>query len=185
MKTLFCIIGRTCAGKDTLAKQLCERFPELFRLVCSYTTRPMRETEEQGREHKFVSAEEFHQLMVEKTPIAYTKIGDYEYMALKEDLENENVYIIDPSGVKYIQEHFPEIPLVQIYVWAPYNVRKRRALYSRGDGCENFINRHQSEDRQFSEYEQHGLYDISIDTGDNLSEIAAQATIFKKLLSNP
>ena len=49
MKKLFCIIGETARGKDTLAKILENDYG--LRQVVSYTTRPIRPGEKDGREN--------------------------------------------------------------------------------------------------------------------------------------
>ena len=102
-------MGETGSGKDTLINKVCKEYPEDFSPVCSYTTRPKRPGEIDGREHYFVSEDEFHKLLNE-TPrsdiIAYTKISSddrpdkgYEYMATISELQKHNVYIIDYEGL--------------------------------------------------------------------------------------
>ena len=50
-KTLFCIAGETCSGKDTLVSELIKKNPDVLKAVCSYTTRPKRDNETEGKEH--------------------------------------------------------------------------------------------------------------------------------------
>ena len=123
---IYCILGRTCSGKDTVARLICEN-DDRFSQIVSYTTRPKRDSETDGVEHYFVSDEEFEELRkkaasdltnitnaiydgvpkeeipfkLEDTIIAYTEIGKYKYMALLTEIVNKhhNVYIIDPTGL--------------------------------------------------------------------------------------
>ena len=54
-KNLICLVGETSRGKDTVAKILQEDYN--LKPVCSYTTRPMRPGEIEGREHYFITRE--------------------------------------------------------------------------------------------------------------------------------
>ena len=47
MKKLFCVMGKSASGKDTIYKKLLERMPELGTATL-YTTRPMRDGETDG-----------------------------------------------------------------------------------------------------------------------------------------
>jgi guanylate kinase len=55
---VFIVSGPSGAGKSTLVEGLMSRFPEL-ELSVSYTTRAPRGTEVDGREYRFVDADEF------------------------------------------------------------------------------------------------------------------------------
>ncbi len=56
--TLFVISAPSGTGKSTLTRRLLESVPEL-RFSVSYTTRPRRAGEENGREYEFVTDERF------------------------------------------------------------------------------------------------------------------------------
>lgn len=53
MGKIFYIMGKSSSGKDTIYKRLSERMPELQRIV-PYTTRPIRDGEQDGVEYHFV-----------------------------------------------------------------------------------------------------------------------------------
>ena len=57
MAKLFVIMGKSASGKDTLYKDIVARFRGTLNTVVTYTTRPMREGEEEGREYHFISEE--------------------------------------------------------------------------------------------------------------------------------
>ena len=61
MKKLFCILGETSRGKDTFARILENDYG--LRQVVSCTTRPMRLGEQEGREHYFISEEQFYDII--------------------------------------------------------------------------------------------------------------------------
>ena len=61
MGRIFYVMGRSASGKDTVYKKLLETFPELRRLV-TYTTRPMREGEQEGEEYHFSTEQDLENI---------------------------------------------------------------------------------------------------------------------------
>ena len=53
MHHIFCIIGKSSTGKDTIFKRLLEREDLGLLNIISYTTRPIRENETEGIEYFF------------------------------------------------------------------------------------------------------------------------------------
>ena len=51
MGKIFFMMGKSSSGKDTLFREISEKFPDL-RTVVPYTTRPIRSDEQDGREHQ-------------------------------------------------------------------------------------------------------------------------------------
>ena len=93
--------------------------------------------------------------------MAQTEIAGNLYFALKEDLEKASLYIIDPAGIAYIQEHFPDIPLYQMYVQCDDDIAEQRAK-QRGDDMDVYKARHESENEAFEAYYQAKKYDYLI-----------------------
>ena len=61
------LIGKTSSGKDTIARYLYKRY--CIEPIISYTTRPMRESEVDGREHWFVDDKKMDEVLSNKTKI--------------------------------------------------------------------------------------------------------------------
>lgn len=59
---LFCILGKSGAGKDTVFEALLQDASLSLRPVVAYTTRPRREFERDGREYHFVTEAAFARL---------------------------------------------------------------------------------------------------------------------------
>lgn len=57
MGKIYYMMGKSSSGKDTLYKEVLKALPKLKTLVL-YTTRPIREGEQEGREYHFVTDEE-------------------------------------------------------------------------------------------------------------------------------
>lgn len=188
-KTLYCICGETCSGKDTLVNRLINEFPKKFKPVISYTTRPKRENETDGVEHYFVSKEKFNYLKSKKKILAYTKISSrenpdgYEYMALKNELKKANIYIIDPNGIETLKKMYPHIRLKIIYIYSSMEQREERAKKYRSDYNEEFHKRMEQESEQFEIFRSKKKYDYVIHNVDSCEDIS-YSKLRSILLSN-
>ena len=60
MSNLIYIMGKSASGKDTIYKELKERMD--LNTYVLYTTRPMREGEQEGREYNFITRDHYKQL---------------------------------------------------------------------------------------------------------------------------
>ena len=160
-KTILCTVGRTGSGKNYISERLSTILN--YPLVVSHTTRPKRDNETNGVEHWFDSKEEFDTLMQNNTVIAYTKIGEYEYCALLEDIGDNAIYIIDPHGIEYLKENFKDqINLKIIYIYCDEYIRRARAS-TRSDFKIAWEDRNKAEDEQFTEFEMNRPWDLLID----------------------
>lgn len=156
---LLCLMGKTASGKDTLANKLCERTG--LKQVISYTTRERRTNE--GDTHMFISDEEYHTLEGSGQIATFTQIGPYKYCCTIDQLYENDIYVIDPMGVKHLRElNLPNLRLVTVYVNTPDDVRKERALNKRGDDRLVFMKRDIDERSQFREMLRNADFDYAI-----------------------
>lgn len=157
---VLCIIGRTCSGKDTLSRSLIEHTN--FDMLVSYTTRPKRNSETEGFEHYFLTEEEYLDNYAAKQKLAYTEINGYRYFTLVDDLKpgGKYIYIIDPNGYlnAFVNAQIEYANYMSIYLQANFFERRRRYLereHSYGeDKIQEFIDRHNAENKQFYDFEQ-------------------------------
>ena len=160
-KTILCTVGRTGSGKNYISERLSTILD--YPLVVSHTTRPKRDNETNGVEHWFDTKEEFDTLIQNNTMIAYTKIGEYEYCALLEDIGDNAIYIIDPLGIEYLKQNFKDqINLKIIYIYCDEYIRRARAS-TRSDFKIAWEDRNKAEDEQFTEFEMNRPWDLLID----------------------
>ena len=73
MGKIYCIIGKSSTGKDTIYKLLLAREDLKLQTIVSYTTRPIRSKEVPGEEYNFVSIEEKDALLEEGKVIEIRK----------------------------------------------------------------------------------------------------------------
>ena len=154
MKKLFCIMGRTCSGKTTLAKTVAATLH--MKVLRSYTTRPMREGEnEHTSDHIFISENEVK--LFQGKIAAYTEINEYKYFVTKDMVMESDIYVIDPNGYKMLVDTVKrknmKIKLIPIYIDVDVADQERR-YRARGNTRNEFLERYKSEAEQFDKFEE-------------------------------
>ena len=155
---LILLVGKTCAGKTTLAKKLCERTG--FRQLISQTTRARRN--ENDNDHLFVTMDDYLKAKVNGNIVAETEIAGNYYYATKEQLYDADVYTIDPAGLEYLSSaDLPNLRFVVVYVVCSDEERAVRAE-QRGDDKHTYRVRDFSERQQFRNFVSEEKWDYSI-----------------------
>ena len=177
MKSVILILGKTSSGKDTVAKYLKEEYD--IEGVCSYTTREMRDYEEEGVQHYFRSKEDMQRILIEENVLAYTKFPKtgIEYCATMEALkEGISSYIVDPNGVKYFKDKIylsdEDIRYFTIFVDLDEELIIGRAL-QRGDDIDKVVERLDSERGMFDSFKDSCEYDYYINNKGSLDMLKA------------
>lgn len=98
--TIFAIVGPSGSGKTVMSEVMSENG---IPAIISYTTRPMRTGEVNGKEHWFVTADDIPD---KSEMIAYTKFGGYEYWACKSQVISPCNYVIDEDGLRTLKEKY-------------------------------------------------------------------------------
>lgn len=182
-KTIYSIVGESGSGKDSLVRYTIDKYKldPKFRPIVSFTDRPKRDNETDGVQHHFISSSEFDDITMNKEVIAYTKIGKYRYMTIKDNFNNGNIYVIDPKGLKdFKRDYGDKYDIVTIYIDTPYKVRKQR-ISERSDS-NKFIDRSESEKRMFEDFRKYRDYDYIIDNG-NLTSMDEASMFLVKILT--
>lgn len=107
MEKIFCILGKSSSGKDTLVSMTSEELK--MPIATSFTTRPKREGEVEGREYNFITDEEFKDLykkdmLAEFTSYNIADVGVSYYGLTKEELEKgkHTLVIVNPDGLQQL-----------------------------------------------------------------------------------
>lgn len=138
--------------------------------IVSYATRPMRDGETDGVEHYFITPEIAKEKLEKESILAYTKIGEFEYFATVEALRGSNLYIIDPEGIRYLKEKNPNLNIKTIYISIPDSIREERCK-TRSDYETSYLKRYNSENDQFTKFEQEEKWDLKIENIDLLPAV--------------
>jgi guanylate kinase len=131
---LIVVSGPSGAGKDTLIRAALDAIPQLA-LIASATTREPREGELDGRDHLFLSREEFERWIAEDRLLEWAEYSGNLYgtpkQSVDELLESGRSVIlrIELQGARQIKERRPDA--VMVFVRAPSLEETRRRLESR------------------------------------------------------
>lgn len=122
---IFLIVGCSGSGKTTITEQLEQKYG--LKSIQSYTTRKPRYNGETG--HIFISDEEFDKLT---DMVAYTEFAGNRYCATVEQVENNDLYIIDPKGVDFFMKSYkgsktPKVIFISSDMTTRYERMKSRA----------------------------------------------------------
>ncbi len=119
---LFIVSGPSGVGKSTLVNRVIARVPDLVYAV-SYTTRPQRPTEVEGRDYYFVSRREFERMREAGELIEWAEVYGYLYgrsrVAIERELEagRDVILSIDVQGAAAFRKL--SLPLVSIFILPP------------------------------------------------------------------
>lgn len=136
MGKIFCIMGKSSSGKDTLYKQILKDGSLHFSQIVPYTTRPIRSGETEGVEYYFTDEKKLRQLEDEGKVIevrAYDTVhGVWKYFTVDDGqihLENQNyLIIVTLEAYTKIRDYFGVKSVVPIYIEVEDGIRLRRAL---------------------------------------------------------
>jgi guanylate kinase len=131
---LIVVSGPSGAGKDTLIQAALEAIPELA-LIASATTREPREGEVDGKDHVFLSREEFERWIEEDRLLEWAEYSGNLYGTPQQSVEElldggrSVILRIELQGARQVKERRPDA--VMVFVRAPSLEETRRRLESR------------------------------------------------------
>lgn len=136
MGKIFCIMGKSATGKDTIYKSLLQNSELGLKKIVSYTTRPIREGEEEGVEYHFTDVQTLKMLEEQGKVIecrSYDTIyGIWYYFMVKDNQIDltQNDYLIIGTLESYlrIRDYFGKEKVVPIYIELEDGERLTRAL---------------------------------------------------------
>ncbi len=109
---LFVVTGPSGAGKTTLIKRLIEEHSDLNFSV-SFTTRPARKKEIDGKDYWFVDEKTFFQMVQSNDLLEYAQVHGYYYGTSKDYVESQlcksNILLdIDVQGALNVKRVLPD-----------------------------------------------------------------------------
>ncbi len=136
MGKIFYLMGKSSTGKDTIYKRLLSENKFKLRKIVPYTTRPIREGEENGREYFFIDDSEVQKLAQDGKIIELrsykTFHGTWRYMTVDDGrivLDKHNYLIIGTlESYEKTVEYYGQEAVVPIMVEVDNGVRLQRAL---------------------------------------------------------
>ena len=99
---IILLVGRSGSGKSTVAEILSRQYGRY--ILPSYTTRPKRFEREEG--HIFVNNMFYEKVSRSRDIVAYTYFDNNHYWATSQQVNENDIYIIDPDGVAFFRSHY-------------------------------------------------------------------------------
>lgn len=136
MHKLFVVMGKSASGKDTVFRDITQREELSLKTIVGYTTRPIRDGEQDGREYFFVSKEALLAYQSENKVIEHraydTMHGVWDYFTLDDgqiDFETGSSIMLGTlESYGQIRRYFGEERVYPIYLEVEDGLRLERAL---------------------------------------------------------
>lgn len=137
MGKIFCLMGKSSSGKDTIFKQLIEDKELDLVPVISYTTRPIRHNENHGVEYYFINEVILQEYIATKKLIEkreyHTINGKWSYCTVDDgqiDLQKPISYllIVTLEAYRSLRNYFGADSIVPFYIDVDDGIRLERAL---------------------------------------------------------
>lgn len=142
------LCGKVASGKDYLRKRLESRG---FQHQVSYTTRPPREGETNGKEYWFISKERFLEMIANGEFHEYAQFKDWYYGTSKEQWNSKgSVFIMTPKGISQLSKEDRKKVFV-IYIEIDIETRRKRLL-ERNDSNDSNERRIQADEIDFANF---------------------------------
>lgn len=136
MGKIFCIMGKSATGKDTIYEKLLKDEALNLKRIIPYTTRPIRDHEENGREYHFVTEDKVAELqscgLIVEMREYQTVYGPWKYFTVNDgtiELDKANYSLIGTvEGFVKVRDYFGAGNVIPIYVEVEDGDRLLRAI---------------------------------------------------------
>jgi len=118
------LVGKAAAGKDFLRKTL-EGLG--FKYAVSYTTRPPRSGEVNGKDYIFISEDESSRMVDSGEFYEYVTFNGWLYGTTNEQFHRDDIFIMTPKGLSHVNDQ-DRIQSFVIFLDIEDEVRKKRLL---------------------------------------------------------
>ncbi len=136
MGKIFCLMGKSSSGKDTIFKEIIKDLDLQLKPIVLYTTRPKRAYETEGIEYHFIDEDILNRYREEGKIVEerqYNTInGIWYYSTIDDgniDIDNNNyLIIVTLDAYLNIKNYFGEDKVIPIYIEVEDGIRLERAL---------------------------------------------------------
>lgn len=136
MGKIFCLMGKSSSGKDTMFRRLLNMAELSLKPVILYTTRPIRKYEINGREYFFVKPEQIRDFerqgrIIERRDYRTTR-GMWTYCTIDDGQIklDDGLYLMITTleAYKKLQDYYGAANVVPLYLHVDDEVRIERAI---------------------------------------------------------
>lgn len=125
---IIVLLGASGSGKSTIENELTTHHG--FEKIISYTTRPPRYGEKDGKDYHFVGNNDFVSMINSGILAEYDEYSQGRlYGTLKLDYEEGNkVVVLTPNGLRNLKQNFPNHKIFSVLVNASLGTRMKRYI---------------------------------------------------------
>lgn len=136
MGYIFCLMGKSSSGKDTVYQRLLQQEDLGLRRLVTGTTRPIREGEQNGETYYFYTDEQFEQLCADGRIIEsrsyHTVHGIWHYFTVADEqldpVRGDYLTINTLEAYLKLRDYFGTERLIPLYLEVDDGLRLQRAL---------------------------------------------------------
>ena len=136
MGKIVYLMGKSSTGKDTIFKALCQQNQERLKTIIPYTTRPIRDGEQDGVEYYFTDEEGFQQLKQQGKIVEdrgyHTYYGLWRYFTVDDgqiDLQKHDYIMIGTlESYRQMCQYYGKDAFVPVLIQVDDGIRLQRAL---------------------------------------------------------
>ena len=155
IKIIYCILGMSGTGKSTIAREVSKMLN--IPMVISYTSRPIRQNEQENVDYHFVDNKHFDDNFDDFIEMREYTVFDgsvWKYGYKKSDLNNENsnyLLVIDPGGYRSFKQFFGKQLVKPILIDSRMSDILTR-INKRGDNPEEIVRRINDDCAKFANF---------------------------------
>ena len=146
------LVGRAASGKDHLRKTF---EGTGFKYAVSYTTRPPREGEVDGKDYFFLTPEEAVGMIERGEFYEWVEFNGWVYGTSNEQFFNDDIFIMTPTGAGHISKEDRANSFI-IFIDIPEEIRRERML-SRSMPGDSVERRLEADRRDFENFKNYDL----------------------------
>lgn len=121
------LVGKAASGKDYLRKKYQSRN---FKYAISYTTRPPRKGEVDGKDYFFLTETQSKNMIDSGLFYEYVYFNDWLYGTSNQQFYNDDLFIMTPKGISHIK---PEDRMNSIIIYTDIDIKIRSERLSKRD----------------------------------------------------
>ena len=148
---LLALFGESSAGKDSIQHWLTSTLKNTHEII-SYTTRPKRDYEKNGKEYYFISDEEFMKLFLKNEFLETSVFNKWFYGTSKKslNLDKLNIGVFNPQGIRSLLSHSDIINVLPVWIQSYDKERLLRSLKREiSPNCEEICRRFLADKEDF------------------------------------